>query len=487
MIKQRFTYCLFIAVFVLGCSARQELQGPNIIWIVSDDLGTDIGCYGNEVVRTPNLDKLASESVRYTHLHTVTAVCSPSRSALITGMYPVSINSHQHRTRLKKKLPDGVEPITKYFHEAGYYVTNSNSSGKRKGKTDYNFEFSFDEVFDGFDWKEKEKDQPFFAQFQIFLPHRPFHADTVHPVSPEEVKIPPYYPDHPIVRKDWALYLETIQHVDERLGDLMDRLEEEGALENTVVFFFGDQGRPHLRAKQWLYDPGTNTPLMVRWPDGRDAGKVFDQLVSNVDIPVSSLSIAGIPVPEHLQGIDFLSGKDQERKHLFTMRDRRDETVDRIRAIRTKEFKYIRNFYPERPYTQTNAYKKFRYPALTLMEVMHEQGKLDEIQSLFMSTEKPEEELYDLKNDPFEVNNLAKNPEFQSVLNDLRAVLDEQIEKYDLGEYPESDEEIQANIDFMEKRFRKNMESIGLTVDASNEEFLTYWKNTLLGNQETNE
>ncbi|MBR9999881.1 MAG: sulfatase [Cyclobacteriaceae bacterium] len=444
---------------------------PNILWIVADDLGTDLGCYGEGSVMTPNLDQFATEGTRYTNFFTVTAVCSPSRSTLITGMYPVSIDAHQHRTQFKKPLPDPVKPVTHYFREAGYFTFNSDFRNPQiPGKQDYNF--SADDIYDGTHWSACPEGMPFFGQIQIFYPHRPFIRDTLNPVDSENLEIPPYYPDHPLTRKDWAQYLEFIQLLDREFGKVMKELDQAGLLSNTVIFFFGDQGRPHVRAKQFLYDGGINTPLIIRFPDQENKGRPSDQLISNIDIPVTSLYLAGIKIPGHLQGNNVF---DDEREYIFAMRDRRDETVDRIRAVRSKQYKYIRNFYPERPYTQFNAYKKFSYPVLTLMEVLNEQGKLSEAQSIFMEANRPPEELYDVLNDPFEINNLANDPESGSILEKYGNVLDEWLKMYDKGTYPEDSSEIRYARELMEKNYRSWMEGIGLDENTGNEELLDYW------------
>ncbi|MCG8318833.1 MAG: sulfatase [Cytophagales bacterium] len=483
---------ILILVFVRcqPAAERQTNSGtadtrPNILWIVADDLGTDLGCYGNKTVYTPYLDQLAKEGALYENLHTTTAVCSPSRSGLITGMYPVSIDCHQHRTPFKQSLPEGVQPITAYFKEAGYFVSNRSFREKnKKGKTDYNFIHHFDSLYDGTHWGQRAQGQPFFSQIQISFPHRPFYNDTLNPVNPAEVLLPPYYVDHPLARKDWAMYLETIQLVDVEVGKILKDLEADGLTENTIVFFFGDQGRPHIRGKQFLYDPGTNTPLIVRRLNGEGANQWSGQLVSNIDIAAASLALAGIRIPDHIQGRNFLDKDQPDRTFLATMRDRRDETVDRIRAVRTTDFKYIRNFYPERPYTQFNAYKKYRYPMLTLMRILYKKGELDEIQSRFMSDVRPPDELYDLKNDPYEINNLATNPEYSQQLQSLKGQMDDWLEKYDLGEYPEDPRAIKAAEELMQGRFKRNMESIGLSPDISDEDLLNYWEKELLGSTE---
>ena len=482
-----------LVLLLISCQPAEDRQKtsepedarPNILWIVADDLGTDIGCYGNETIHTPHLDQLAKEGTLYENLHTTTAVCSPSRSGLITGMYPVSIDCHQHRTPFKQDLPDGIKPVTEYFKDAGYFVSNgSYRDTTRKGKTDYNFKHHFDSLYDGTHWRQRGEGQPFFSQIQIFIPHRPFYADSLNPIDPAGVSLPPYYVDHPLARKDWAMYLETIQLVDVEVGKILKALETDGLADNTVVFFFGDQGRPHMRAKQFLYDPGTNTPLIIRRPDGKGSGEVSPQLVSNIDLAATSLALGGIGIPTYMQGKNFLESNQPPRKFLATMRDRRDETVDRIRAIRTDDFKYIRNFYPERPYTQFNAYKKFRYPVLTLMKILYRKGELNELQSRFMSDVRLPEELYDLKNDPYETNNLAEDPSYGPELQQLKSKMDQWLGTFDLGTYPEDPQAIKSAEALMRGRFKSNMESLGLSPDVSDEEFLKYWENELLGQAE---
>ena len=481
------SYLFIIGILLVnGCKSEEKevfkpnTTGYNILWIVADDLGTDLGCFGNNLVYTPNLDKLASESVFYKKLFTVTAVCSPSRSGLITGMYPTTIGVQQHRTRFKKELPDSIKPITEYFKNAGYFVSNGNGSiNTTKGKMDYNFKANFNNLYQGTHWSQRDDKQKFFSQAQIFYPHRPFHKDTVHPVDPNLVKLPPYYPNLPLARKDWALYLETVQHVDMSVGNILKQLEEDGLLDTTIIFFFGDQGRPHVRAKQFMYDSGTNTPLMVRYPNGYQAGTVSNELVSNIDIPLATLALAGIERPKHMQGLDFLS-KDNERTYVFSMRDRRDETVDRIRSIRSKKFKYIKNYYTDRPYTQYNTYKEMRYPMLPLMHVMFEEGKLNDTQKIFMDSFRPAEELYDLEKDPFEINNLAESTEYKLELEKLRMALNEWVEKNDLGTYPEAQDEIDAAQDEASKRLKIILKKRNLPENATHKQLVTYWENELL-------
>ena len=286
-------------------------EKPNILWIIADDLGPDFACYGNQSVYSPNVDKLASEGIQFTQIHSVVPVCSPSRSSLITGMYPVSINCHQHRTRDKSELPQGVLPITEYFRQKGYFVSNGDGTKVgSKGKTDYNFQFD-NSIYDGADWTGRKPGQPFFAQMQIHFPHRPFKADPEHPVSRAKVNVPPAYPDCPLTREDYGQYFESVQYVDKYVGQIMERLEKDGLLDNTIVMFFGDQGRPMVRAKQFLYDEGTHTALIIKFPDKRRAGKKVHDLVSTVDIPSTSMILAGISLPKNIQGQNIFSKKKE--------------------------------------------------------------------------------------------------------------------------------------------------------------------------------
>ncbi|MEL7588323.1 MAG: sulfatase [Prolixibacteraceae bacterium] len=481
---EQFIKTIGLGITVLSSSGivTTAQEKPNILWIVADDLGPDAGCFGTENVRTPNIDKLAYDGIRFTQLHAVVPVCSPSRSSLITGMYPVSVNCHQHRTRNKTALPGTVLPVTEYFRQAGYYVSNGDGTRPgRPGKTDYNFAFD-KPFFDGVDWSGRKQGQPFFAQMQIHFPHRPFKTDPVHPVNRQALTIPPVYPDHPLTREDWAQYLESVQQVDHYVGRIMERLEKDSLLHNTIVFFFGDQGRPMVRAKQFLYDEGTHTPLIIRFPDERKAGSHVDDLLSTVDIPATSLLLAGISLPEHIQGQDIFSGN--KREYVFSSRDRMDETVDRIRSVRNRRLKFIRNYYPARPYTQFNTYKVTMYPVLTLMKVLYKRGKLTPGQAAFMSPVRPKEELYDLTNDPFEMENLSADPDYAADLEHMRRALDEWVARNDKGVYPEDREEIDYWAKDAEQAFQKKMDSYQLPADISDEEFLRWWEGRLKAEQQ---
>ena len=426
---------------------------PNILWVLSEDISPDLSCYGAPAVQTPNLDKLAAQGIRYTNAFTTGPVCSASRSAMITGMFQTTIGAHNHRSHRDDgyTLPEPVRLITEYFREAGYFTANVKTAAPGvagSGKTDFNFQFK--NAFDGSDWNQRKAGQPFFAQLSISMTHRGGHWKTVReklddPVDPAEVKLPPYYPDHPVAREDWATYLNSIQVMDQYMGKILKRLDDERLADNTAVIFIGDNGQCHVRGKQWLYDGGIHIPLIVRWPGKLNAGQVCDDLVSAIDISATVLKIAGVEPPKYIEGKVFLEPDAKgvrkpvaRHEYIIAARDRCDETVDRIRCVRTKQYKYIHNFMPERPYTQPNAYKEQSYPMLNLMKELHAQGKLTPVQALFMAPRKPDEELYNLTSDPWEINNLAASPQHQQTLKNMRAILDKWIKDTgDMGQFPE--------------------------------------------------
>jgi N-sulfoglucosamine sulfohydrolase len=460
--------------------AASEKERPNILWLIAEDLCPDLGCYGTPLVKTPNIDELASEGARYINAFTTAPVCSASRSGFMTGMYQTSIGAHQHRTPDKQPLPPRVKVITDYFRAVGYFTSNCGGGNwERGGKTDFNFLAR--KPFDGTDWRQRKPGQPFYAQVNFSETHRTFKRDEANPIDPEEVELPPYYPDHPIVRRDWANYLECAQVLDKKVGMVVRRLKDDGLADNTIVFFFGDHGRPHVRGKQFLYEGGIHVPLIVRWPGHIKPGTVVDDLVSAIDFGPTCMKLAGIEPPESMQGQLFLGPDAKKRKYVFAARDRCDETYDRIRCVRTKRFKYIRNFFPNLPYTQPNLYKRRQYPVLTLLEVLYARGKLTPDQSRFMAPCRPPEELYDLVNDRHELHNLAEDTKYQTILKELRATLDKWIEETgDRGEIPE-DPRIAAE-QFLTRHApgqKRTMKARGLSFDITPTEYLDYWRKEL--------
>ena len=421
-------------------------DAPNILLILAEDIGPDLACYGTPLVRTPNLDALAARGVRYQNFFTTAPVCSTSRSALMTGMYQTTIGAHQHRTWQwnKQPLPPGVHMITDYFRAAGYFTCNlapdaradkgakkqKGPSGSRgAGKTDFNF-LTPRPPFDGNNWNQRARGQPFFAQITIQETHKGpgwplarqvFGKDCI---PPDKVKLPPYYPDHPVARDEYANYLDAIMLMDRYVGELLARLEADGLAKNTIVAFMGDNGQCLFRSKQFLYDGGLHLPLLIAWPDRRRAGSVDDRLISHIDLSAALIGMAGIKPLPAMQGRDFLDPATPRRAHVFAARDRMDESTDRMRAVRTARFKYIRNYFPAIPYQQHNAYKERSYPTWNLVKELAHEGKLTPEAALFTSATKPIEELFDLQADPHEVKNLAGDPAHTATLKELRGLVD---------------------------------------------------------------
>ena len=445
-----------ITLLVIGMATNADADRPNIVWIIPDDMSANFACYGETAIETPNVDKLAAEGMKFTNAYVTAPVCSTCRSAFITGMYQTSIGAQHHRSgRGKQKihLPDGIKLVPKLFQEAGYYTSISGwpLEKRRLGKTDYNFEWD-ESVYDGSDWTDRKAGQPFFAQIQTQGGKlRGSDAKGWEKVSSEAekqlgsrtsidaVKLPPYYPNHPDILRDWAAYLDSVRMTDVMVGEVLARLEAEGVRDNTLVLFMTDHGISHARGKQFMYDEGLHVPLVISGP-GIKAGSVRDDLVEHIDISALSLAAAGIAIPAYMQSKNILAKDYAPREAVFAPRDRCDETVDHMRSVRTKDFKYIRNFLPKRPYLQPCAYKDGKQILIALRE-WHAAGKLDKVQELLFRDVRPAEELYDLKADPQEINNLADDPKFLDKLKELHGRLDSwMVETDDKGRESESSE-----------------------------------------------
>nr|WP_184306491.1 sulfatase [Aporhodopirellula rubra] len=392
---------------------------PNILLITIEDWSPDLSCYGTKGIETPHVDRLAAEGVRFERAFTTSPVCSTSRSAMMTGFHQNYINAQQHREYDKQPLPHGIKPIPHLFAEAGYYTA------LLSWKTDCNFlPDSKPDLFMGGDWSEREAGQPFFARITYGETHRSFHRDPVRPIAIEDVELPPYYPDTPFVRRDWANGLESMQVVDRKIGELLARLENEGLADNTLVFFIGDHGRCHVRGKQFLYDEGLRIPMVMRWPGKVEAGQVNEDLVSSLDICATILDVAGITPPVPLHGRSLFGEGVKDREYVFAARDRMGNTHDAMRSIRSKEFKLILNLMPERAYCQYSSYKEGAYPMMAEMNVLNMKGMLTPEQAIFMAPKKADVELFNLRDDPHEINNVADDPQYATVKAKLMAELE---------------------------------------------------------------
>lgn len=411
---------LLLGILVALCSSAIAADNrPNILWITIEDWSPDLSCYGTKGIHTPHVDQLASEGIRYERAFTTSPVCSTSRSAMMTGFHQNYIGAHQHRTADKQPLPYGIKPIPHLFAEAGYYTV------LMSWKTDCNFlPDSKDELFIGEDWSERESGQPFFARITFGGTHRAWNRDPERPIDPADVELPPYYPDTPFIRRDWANGLEQMQLVDREVGALLKRLEDEGLADNTLVFFIGDHGRCHIRGKQFLYDEGTRIPMIVRWPGKAEAGQVNDDLVMAIDLCATALEAAGIEEEVPLHGKSLFGDAVKNREYTFAARDKMDDAHDSMRSIRSKKYKLILNLMPERAYCQFSHYKEGAYPPLAEMNVLNLEGKLTPEQAAFMAPNKPEIEMFDLESDPHELNNVAEDPAFADIKSTLLGELE---------------------------------------------------------------
>jgi arylsulfatase A-like enzyme len=425
-------------------------QRPNIVWIVCEDISPYIGAYGNHELKTPNIDQLAAEGVRYTNAFTTAGVCAPSRSAIITGMYQTSIGTQHMRTAGDPKyqpvppysavIPEYVKCFPEYLRKAGYYCTNNQ-------KTDYQFEAPvtvWDENSAAASFRNRPKDKPFFSVYNLFITHEsnlfvqkgPIEADT------NALSVPPIYPDTRTVRHDIGRLYTNIQIMDRHVGQIIDMLKKDGLYENTIIFFYSDHGGNLPWMKREVLERGTHIPLIIRIP-GRlpeQQGHVNNGLVSAVDFGPTVLSLAGIKPPAYMQGQAFL-GKfraSESRQYVFAARDRMDTEYDRVRMVRDKRFRYLYNHMPEKPYYQDIAFR-LDIPMMKEILDMKVKGTLPAATAAWFNT-KPVEELYDVEKDPWEMHNLANDPAYKAKLEELRAAFRSWVARVgDRADIPEKD------------------------------------------------
>jgi N-sulfoglucosamine sulfohydrolase len=358
-------------------------------------------------VKTPHLDRMAAEGRRYARAYSTAPVCSSSRSAFILGCYQTTTGLHPHDTENPQQLPAPYQPLPTILREAGWFVTNAAApgtvrSGKKitKGKTHYNFAHDAKTLFDGDDWRKRKPGQPFFAQFQITEPHRPFPIpESFDEAALAAIKLPENYPDHPLVRRDWYAYQRSVEVVDQRVGAILDQLRAEGVLDNTIVMFFADHGRPMPWGKQWLSVEGLQVPLIVRGPQIA-ANQVEERLVSLIDLAPSVLKLAGLPVPAWMQGQAILSGDFPAREQLFAARDRCGDAMDRIRAVITPDRWFVRHFNADQSRLNWSSYKEDQYPGMPLLRELQREGQLAAFPAQWLAPTRPETELFDLQTDP---------------------------------------------------------------------------------------
>ena len=404
---------------------------PNIVWIIADDMSPDTAAYGLRDVKTPHLDRLAAEGRRYTRAYATAPVCSSSRSAFILGTSQITTGLHAHDVEKPQPLPAPYHHLPALLRDAGWFVTNAAAPGTMrsgrlitKAKTHYNFAHDPAQMFDGNDWRKRQPGQPFFAQFQITEPHRPFPIpETYDPAKLAGLTLPPNYPEHPLMRRDWYAYQRSVETVDQRVGVILAQLEAAGVLENTLVFFFADHGRPMPWGKQWLTVEGLHVPLLVRGP-GVTPGSVEPRLVSLIDLAPTALATAARPAPSWMEGRALLGTTFPERAQIFAARDRCGDAYDRIRAVITPDHMLVQNFFPEVPRFNWSGYKEASYPGLPLLRVLHAAGKLDALQDLWCQPTRAPFELYDLRRDSAGLHHVATAPAHAALVTTLRRNLE---------------------------------------------------------------
>jgi len=462
-IKITFVLLLVGASFETSIDAAQKQ--PNILWVVGENFANDLTCYGGKNVATPHLDELAASGVRYTNVFSTSPVCAPSRSAFILGMYQTTTDTHNMRSHRSDnfRLPPGVRPLTHRLQDVGYFTANITHIGKRvvgTGKLDLNF-VNEGPIYQSKKWNAMKKQQPFFAQ--INMPEAEYDiydrksaekkrvkwvGEEWHPkvATPENVTPPPYYPDHPITRQEWARYLNSLTGTDVRFGWIMEQLKKDGLDDNTIVIFFSDNGRLDARGIHWPFDSGLHVPMIIRWaknftpPSQIKPGMVDDQVLSLIDLTAATLWMAGIEQPVLMQGRNFLGEHpDQTRRFAFSARDRIDETIIRMRSVSDGRFHYIRTLTPGAGFLTLNRYKEKCFLVKPLMRRLHAAGKLTG-PAVDLMKPFPKEMLFDIQSDPHEIHNLAtsKSIEHQQVLHEMRAALDTwMVETRDRGDIPE--------------------------------------------------
>jgi arylsulfatase A-like enzyme len=435
---------LVLAAFLgdVACAADHR---PNVVWITAEDHGPHLGCYGDPVAVTPNLDRLAARGLRYERCWSVCPVCAPARTALITGMYPSSLGAEHMRSMVP--MPQGTKLYPQLLREAGYHCTNNS-------KEDYNVSVEgrvWDESSNKAHWKSRQPGQPFFAIFNFTGTHesRMHRMEGKAPkTDPAKVRVPAYHPDLPAVRTDWAHYHDGIRESDKEAGRILAELESDGLAEDTVVFYFADHGPGLARSKRSACDSGLRVPLIVWFPEKfrhlappeYQPGAVSERLVSFVDFAPTLLSLCGITPPRWMQGAPFAGANPAEpHSMLFGSRGRMDERHDLVRCVTDGRYVYVRNLLPHLPHGQHVEYQ-FKGPLTRAWHDAFSQGKTNPAQSAFWMTPRPAEELYDLQLDPDETWNLAASTEVEATLRKFRAALEEwTLRRFDLSLWPESE------------------------------------------------
>lgn len=433
---------LSLLAMLLASGNAPAADRPNILWITSEDNSPYLGCYGDPLAHTPHLDRLAQEGIRYRNAFANAPVCSSARTTLITGMHACSIGAHNHRSKVA--IPQRFRLYPEVLRAAGYYCSNNS-------KTDYNLADRrgvWDESSKKAHYKNRAQGQPFFAVFNFTTSHEsqvaPKPDKTAYRIPPDKMPLPPYHPDTPEIRRDWANYYDQMTLMDAQVGEVLAELDRTGLADDTIVFYYGDHGGALPRGKRNIHDSGTRVPLIIRLPkkwshlSPAAPGEWVDDLVSFVDFPATVFSLCSVPVPANYEGRAFLgTGKAPPRTHVFLFRGRMDERYDMVRAIRDKDSRYVRNYSPHRPWGQQYSYPFQVLPSMRSWFDAFAAGKCNEAQARYWRP-KPGEEFYQIATDPFEIHNQTHDPECAARIETLRSALrDEILKTRDVGFIPE--------------------------------------------------
>jgi arylsulfatase A-like enzyme len=457
LFKFFFAHLLLLNALIGYCQKQNQ---PNIVWLVAEDQSQYFfPFYGDKSVNLPNISFLLENGIVYDNMNSPYPVCAPARSGIITGMYPSSIGTGNMRAHsdnrivrgkteasleipyYSSKLAESIKPFTQILIEEGYYCTNNS-------KRDYNFNLrdeAWDDSSNNASWEKREEGQPFFSIFNFNITHESeiWKRDKEKlKVDPNNLTVPPVFPDDSISRHALAVNYSNLVEMDRQMGLIIKNLKDQGLYDNTYIFFYSDHGGPFPRHKRAIYETGSKVPLVVKFPTIiKVKEKRNSDMLSFVDFAPTILSLAGIDIPKIYQGKAFLGNKEskKKRKYLFTASDRFDEHPDRIRAVKSKRFKYIRNYNINKPHALPIGYRN-QMPLMKHLNKLNDSNMLSPEQKLWFQVPKNPEEFYDLKKDPFELNNLIGDDNYSKELNELRKQLSNWMEEInDLGHISEKE------------------------------------------------
>ena len=486
---RRFSIVAILAIASLfvthALAAKPATTRPNILWIHVEDMNPLLGCYGVDI-KTPALDRLARQGVLFERCYTPTPVCSSCRSSLMVGASATTFGLHNHRSSRSAAaaihLPQGVKTLPRLMRDAGYYTFNHG------GKIDFNFVFKAAEHFNTVEprrgfyrpgqklaWRNRKPGQPFFGMVQLVGGKG--RRLKQNPTNPADIKLPAYYPDHPVLREFFAYQYDCARTMDAQVAALLAELDQDGLTDNTVVIFHTDHGMRCLRDKQFCYDGGLHVPLIVRWPAGKKLvppGTRRKEIVADLDVTATTLALAGVKIPKYMESRSLFGPDYKPRDFVVGVRDRCDFTIDRIRTIRTDRYRYVRNFLTDRPYTQPT-YKDGKggvFAYVDVLKTLYREGKLNDRQGWFMARHRPSEELYDHTTDPDETVNLAADPKHANALARHRALLKTWIKQTDdKAQYGESE----AGLKDVLKRW--GAKCVNPEYDAVKKKYPELWRN----------